>query len=147
MRQPSRKRAGSGLSVIRLDGAPLEGLALSEVIDRMRGAAGSRVELTIVRNGAAGPTGITVIREPIRTRALLQVRADGAYLTVEAIGGRQVYEFQRLKPLPVVPLSETEFYVDGRYHTRIAFTHDAAGKVPGAVLNPGRWEQKGGRIN
>lgn len=80
-------------------------------------------------------------------RALLQVRADGGHLTVEAIGGRQVYEFQRSKLLPVMPLSETEFYVDGRYHTRIAFTRYAAGNVSGAVLNPGRWNQKGRRIN
>jgi hypothetical protein len=41
----------------------------------------------------------------------------------------------------------TEFYVDGRYHTRIAFMKDSAGKVSGAVLNPGRWEQKGIRID
>jgi L-aminopeptidase/D-esterase-like protein len=133
--------------VIRLNGAPLQGLALSEVIDRMRGAVGSRAELTIIRKGEIGPATIAVIREPIRRRALLQVRVDDDHLTVEAIGGRQVYEFQRLKPLPVMPLSETEFYVDGRYHTRIAFTHDAAGKVSGAVLNPGRWEQKGRRIS
>jgi hypothetical protein len=37
--------------------------------------------------------------------------------------------------------------VDGRYHTRISFTKDAAGKVSGAVLNPGRWEQRGVRID
>jgi hypothetical protein len=113
----------------------------------MRGVAGSRAELTIIRKGEVRPTTIAVVREPIRTRTLLQVRADGGHLAVEAIGGRQVYEFQRSKPLPVMPLSETEFYVDGRYHTRIAFTRDAAGNVSGAVLNPGRWEQKGRRVN
>jgi hypothetical protein len=37
--------------------------------------------------------------------------------------------------------------IDSRYHTRIAFTRDAAGMVSGAILNPGRWEQKGRRID
>jgi hypothetical protein len=75
------------------------------------------------------------------------VRVEGDHLAVEAVGGRQVYEFERAKPRAVIALSETEFYVDGRYHTRIAFTRDAAGKVSGAILNPGRWQQKGGRID
>ena len=140
-------RAGAmvGDVVIRLDGAS-SGLARSEVIEGMRGMVGSRAELTI-RKGEVGPTAIAVIREPIRMHALLQVRADGSHLTVEAIGGRQVYEFQRSKPSPVMPLSETEFYVDGRYHTRIAFTRNTAGKVSNAVPNPERWEQKGKRID
>jgi hypothetical protein len=47
----------------------------------------------------------------------------------------------------VLPLSDTEFYADGRSGTRIAFTVDAAGKVSGAVLNPGRWEQKGVKVD
>jgi hypothetical protein len=128
--------------VTRVDGAPLQGVALGLVIDRLRGPAGSSAELTIVRKGEAGSMTIAVTREPIRPRALLQVRAEGGQLIVEAVGGRQVYEFQRAKSLPVIPLSETEFYVDGRYHTRLAFTRDAAGKVSGAVLNPGRWEKR-----
>jgi hypothetical protein len=37
--------------------------------------------------------------------------------------------------------------VDGRYHTRIAFTEDATGKALGAVLNPGRWQQKGVKVD
>jgi hypothetical protein len=46
----------------------------------------------------------------------------------------------------MIPASDAEFWVDGRYHTRIAFTRDASGKVTGAVLNPGRWAQSGTRI-
>jgi L-aminopeptidase/D-esterase-like protein len=133
--------------VTRADGAPLQGLTLGEVIDKLRGPAGSRVELTVIHKGEAAPITIPVIRESIRLRALLRVRVEGDHLAVEAVGGRQVYEFERAKPRPVIALSETEFYVDGRYHTRIAFTRDAAGKVSGAILNPGRWQQQGGRID
>ena len=51
-----------------------------------------------------------------------------------------------LEPLAIIPSSDTDFYVDGRYHTRIAFTKDTAGKVSGAVLNPGPWEEKEAKI-
>jgi hypothetical protein len=70
------------------------------------------------------------------------VRVEGSSLSVEAIGGRRIYEFEGSKPLIVIPLSGTAFYVDGRYHMRIAFMKDSAGKVSGAILNPGRWEQQ-----
>jgi hypothetical protein len=44
-------------------------------------------------------------------------------------------------------MAEAEFHVEGRYHTRIAFTKDpTTGKVSGAVLNPGRWQQKGVKV-
>jgi hypothetical protein len=39
--------------------------------------------------------------------------------------------------------SKDEFQVESGDHTRIAFVRDAAGKVKGAVLNPGPWEQRG----
>jgi hypothetical protein len=142
-------RAGvmAGDIVTRLDSTPLQGLRLDQVLDKMRGPSGSKAELTITREGQDRPIDITIVREPIRLRSLLRVQVQGDGLAVEAIGGRQVFEFQRAKPRAVIPYSDTEFYVDGRYHTRIAFTRDATGKVLGAVLNPGRWQQKGVKID
>jgi hypothetical protein len=113
----------------------------------MRGAPGSTAILTIVRNGVDQPVDIAVVRQPIGLRALLRVKAETENLIVEAIGGRRVFDFDRSKPTSIFPLSDTEFYADGRSATRIAFTVDAAGKVSGAVLNPGRWEQKGVKID
>ncbi len=55
--------------------------------------------------------------------------------------------FRAAAPTPVIPLSDTEFYVDGRFNTRIHFTMDAAGKASGAVLNPGRWQQQGLKVD
>jgi hypothetical protein len=43
-----------------------------------------------------------------------------------------------LLPAPVAIMA-----CDGRSATRIAFPVDAAGKVSGAVLDPGHWEQRG----
>jgi hypothetical protein len=139
-------RVMAGVVVTGFDGGPLQGLTLNQVIDKMRGPPGSRVELTITRNDQALPANITVVREAIRLRPLLSVQVKEGSLVIEAIGGRQVSECQPPRPLNVVPISDTEFFVPGRYHTRIVFTKDAAGKASGAVLNPGRWEQKGVRI-
>ena len=88
---------------------------------------------------------ITVVREAVKT--VLQVRVEDGRLVIEAIGGRHLFEFEMGKPIGVVPLSDSAFYVDGRYHTQIAFTKDALGRVSGAILNPGSWEQKGVRVD
>ena len=137
----------AGDVVMALDGSSLDGLALGQVIDRMRGPTGTSAALTVKRKGDDQPVHITVIREPVRLRPSLKVEIQNDALMVEAIGGERVFEFEPLKPTIVTPLSDTEFYVSGRYHTRIAFTKDATGKVVGAILNPGRWEQRGIRTN
>ncbi len=142
-------RAGvlAGDTVTHVNAAPLKGLSLNAVLDRMRGAPGTTAILTVVRSGVDQPIDIAVVREPIGLRALLRVKAESENLSVEAIGGRRVFDFDRSKPTPVLPLSDTEFYAETRSATRIAFTLDASGKVSGAVLNPGRWEQKGVKID
>jgi peptidase S58-like protein len=132
--------------VTRLDGAPLNGLPINSVLSRMRGAPGSKAVLTIVHNGQDQPVEVPVVREMVSQRVQLRVKPEGGSLSVEAIG-RQLFGFAGSKPTPVLPLSDTEFYADGRSATRIAFTLDAAGKVSGAVLNPGRWEQKGVKVD
>jgi L-aminopeptidase/D-esterase-like protein len=143
--------AGAGILagdvITHLNGAPLKGLPLNTVLGRMRGPPGSTAVLTVVHNGQDRPSDIAVVREMLRLRPLLRVRHENGGLSVEATGGKQVFDFERSKPTPVLPLSDTEFYADGRSATRIAFTVDAAGKVSGAVLNPGRWEQKGVKID
>lgn len=136
----------AGDVVTELDSSPLQGLTLGQVLDRMRGPTGSRAELAVSRKDQGELARITVVRGPVRLRSLLRVQVQDGGLTVEAIGGQRVYEFQNANPTAVVPLSDAEFFVEGRYHTRIAFTKDTAGRVSGAVLNPGRWEQKGSKV-
>jgi peptidase S58-like protein/PDZ domain-containing protein len=142
-------RAGllPGDVVTQLDGAALKGWSLNSVLGRLRGPPGSKVALTIARNGQDKPIEITVAREKLSLRALLRVKVEAGALSVEAIGGRRVFDFEGSKPATLIPLSNTEFYVDGRYATRMMFTTDRAGKVSGAVLNPGRWEQGGVKID
>jgi hypothetical protein len=132
--------------VTRLDGAQLKGLPINSVIGRMRGPPGSKAVLTIVHNGQDQPVEVPVVREMVSPRVQLRVKPEGGNLFVEAVG-RRLFGFQGSTPTPALPLSDTEFYADDRSATRIAFTVDTAGKVSGAVLNPGRWEQRGVKID
>jgi L-aminopeptidase/D-esterase-like protein len=43
----------------------------------------------------------------------------------------------------LIPLSDTDFYIAGRYQTRLSFLRDSSGQVTGAMVNPGPWEQAG----
>ena len=136
-------RAGvrAGDLITRVDGESLAGLAIGQMIGRLRGPLGSTAQLQVQRQDQATALDIAVVREAIK--AVLEVRVEDGKLVIEAIGGRQIFEFETGKPIAVVPSSDASFYVDGRYHTQIAFTKDASGRVSGAVLNPGPWEQRG----
>jgi membrane-associated protease RseP (regulator of RpoE activity) len=132
-----------------IDGSPLRGFVRDEAIRRMRGPIGTRVMLTVKRKNLDQPLQIAVERGEVGPwplpRPVLKVQIQNGGLTVEAVGRERVFDFESSKPTIATPLSDTEFYVPGRYHTRIIFTTDATGKVVGATLNPGRWEQKGVR--
>jgi hypothetical protein len=136
-------RAGvrAGDLITRVDGESLEGLAIGQMIGRLRGPLGSTAQLQVQRQDQATALDIAVVREAIK--AVLEVRVEDGKLVIEAVGGRQIFEFETGKPIAVVPSSDASFYVDGRYHTQIAFTKNASGRVSGAVLNPGPWEQRG----
>lgn len=141
---PAARAALRGGDVItRVDGESLAGLSVGQMIGKLRGPLGSTARLQVLRTDQATPLDIAVVREA--NKAVLEARVEDGKLVIEAVGGRQVFEFETGKPVAVIPLSDSAFYVDGRYHTQIAFTKDARGRVSGAVLNPGPWEQKGVR--
>jgi carboxyl-terminal processing protease len=65
-------RAGvqAGDLIIRLDDTPVKGLSLDEAIQRMRGAPGSAIVLTIARDGIDGPITITIVRDVIHVASV-----------------------------------------------------------------------------
>jgi L-aminopeptidase/D-esterase-like protein len=140
-------RAGvlPGDVITYVDGEPLAGLSLNQVSAKLRGPESTPVRLRLLRQDRITPLEITVVREA--NKAILAVRAEDGKLVIEAEGGRQAFEFEMGKSIAVVPLSDSAFFVEGRYHTRIAFTRDASGKVSGAILNPGPWAQKGVKVD
>jgi hypothetical protein len=56
-------------------------------------------------------------------------------------------DFDKGAPVAITAISESEFFVDGGDHTRLAFERDAAGKPTRLVLNPGPWQIAGQRID
>jgi CubicO group peptidase (beta-lactamase class C family) len=137
----------AGDLITHIDGAPVKGFKLDRIIGKLRGAANSQVQLKISRTGLDDPLEFVITRAIIRVSGVeLQVRIDAGKLVVEETGPWPVLDFEKGKPMAVTAASEREFYVDGGDHTRIAFVRDQAGKVLGAVLNPGQWQQKGVRI-
>jgi carboxyl-terminal processing protease len=65
-------RAGlqSGDHIVRLDDQPVQGMALTDAIARMRGEPGTPIALVIRRAGREDEFGVSLVRETIRTQVL-----------------------------------------------------------------------------
>ena len=129
--------------ITEIDGAPVKGRTLNEVIATLRGPVNSQTRLKISR-GQDAPTEIVVTRAPIYVAgAELQVKIDAGNLVAEATGPWPILDFEKGKPVRLKAISDSEFYADNGDHTRITFVRDSNGKVASAVLNAGAWEQRG----
>ncbi len=66
------ERAGvkAGDLIIRLDGKSVKGLGLEEAVKLMRGKKGSKIDLTILREGEDSPLNIIITRDVIRVRSV-----------------------------------------------------------------------------
>ncbi len=146
---PAERAGVKALDVItEIDGMAMHGLDLSEVLDKLRGKAGTLVRLKISRYLEDRPIDVTIVRESIRVRgARIQVRLEDGKFTVAATGEWAVLDFEKGQPVPVIATSDTEFRYEGGDHTRLAFVRDAAGKVTGVVLNSGPWEIKAAKVD
>jgi CubicO group peptidase (beta-lactamase class C family) len=134
--------------ITEIDGAMVKDMTFAEAAAKDRGPVGSKVRLTISHSGRDAAVETTLERAPVRSRAVeLRVHVDDGRLVVESIGAWPILEFEKGKPVTMLPRSDAEFYLDSGDHTRIAFIRDPAGKVTGAVLNPGPWEQQGRRLD
>jgi hypothetical protein len=119
----------AGDLITELDGAPLRGLSLADVLARQRGPANTTVAMKVVHKGQDHASDLSVVRVARRANAVeLRVRVEQG------------------KATPLVAISADEFTVDDDDHTRIAFVRDTTGKVSGLVLNPGPWEQRAAMI-
>jgi CubicO group peptidase (beta-lactamase class C family) len=142
-------RAGimAGDLVTAIDNASIKGLTLEAAFRRISGPVNATIKFKIIRQKQNEPLVVAFAREPVPSqRVALQIRVADGKLVVEATGGWSILDFDKGRPMPVAVLSKDEFYVESGDHTRIAFSRDAAGKVNGAVLNPGPWEQRGALV-
>ena len=66
------QRAGikAGDLIVRLDDRPVKGMTLNEAVKVMRGKKGTRIVLTVVREGVDRPIKIPIIRDVIRVKSV-----------------------------------------------------------------------------
>ena len=75
------QRAGveAGDLVIRLDDTPVKGMSLADAVKVMRGAPGTDIVLTIVREGVDRPLRITITRDVIRVTSVRSRSLEPGY--------------------------------------------------------------------
>lgn len=99
----SRAGIQAGDTIVRLDGAPVRGMSVNDAVKKMRGEVGSSIELTIVREGAAKPLELTLVRDLIKIRSVRsrELAPGFGYLRVSAFqantGDDFVKELEKLK--------------------------------------------------
>jgi len=84
------QRAGiqAGDLIIRIDDTPVKGLALGEAVKLMRGKPGSKIKLTVVREGEDKPLKITI------TRAVIKVNSVKSRMLDPGFGYVRITQFQ-----------------------------------------------------
>jgi carboxyl-terminal processing protease len=75
------QRAGikTGDLIIRLDDKPVKGMNLADAVKIMRGEAGSKIVLTVVREGSETPLKISLIRDIIKAKSVKNKMLDKNY--------------------------------------------------------------------
>lgn len=73
--------------IVKIDGQPTKGLSLMEAVDKMRGKAGSKITLTLVREGGR-PFDVEL------TRAVIKVKSVKSQLLDEGYGLIRISQFQ-----------------------------------------------------
>ena len=118
------QRAGvlAGDLIIRLDDQPIKGMTLDEAVKLMRGKPGTKIRLTVVREGTDKPIVIEVVRDIIKTVSVKQRMLEPGF------GYVRLSQFQARTPEDML--------------TAIgALKRKASGKLKGLVLdlrnNPG----------
>jgi CubicO group peptidase (beta-lactamase class C family) len=134
----------AGDLITAIDDKSIKGLTLEAAFRRISGPVDAAIKFKIIRATQIGPLVVAFAREAVPAQSVaLQVSVVDGKLVAEATGGWSILDFDKGRPTPVAIRSKDEFQVEGGDHTRIAFTRDAVGKVNGAALNPGPWEQRG----
>ena len=139
-------RAGiiAGDLITAIGDQPIKGLTLEAAVRRISGPVNATIKLKIARRQQNDPLAVAVVREPVPAHSVvLRISIADGKLVIVSTGSWPILDFDSGKPTPVAAVSKDEFYVATGDHTRIAFMRDSTGKVSGAILNPGPWQQQG----
>ena len=69
----------AGDVIIKIDSTPVKGIGLTNAIDKMRGEPGSKIDLTILRDGENKPLEISLNRAEIKITSVKSRLIDGTY--------------------------------------------------------------------
>jgi len=82
------QRAGikTGDLIVRLDDEPVKGMTLADAVKKMRGEPGSKIVLTVVREGAEAPLKLTLVRAVIKVQSVKSrmLEKDYGYLRISS---------------------------------------------------------------
>lgn len=92
----------SGDYISKVDGKTIVGLSIEEVVKKLRGKPGTKVEVTILRKGEKAPLNKTITREIIKVKAVKSARfKDVAYIKINTFSEQAhlglVNELKKLK--------------------------------------------------
>jgi carboxyl-terminal processing protease len=75
------QRAGlqAGDLIVRIDEKPVKGMTLNDAVNLMRGKAGTKIELTIMRDGADNPFKVEIVRDIIHVASVKSRTLDPGY--------------------------------------------------------------------
>jgi len=82
----------AGDLIIRLNGKSVKGMSLNDAVKIMRGAPGTKIKLTVIREGVDKPLHITV------TRAIISVKSIKSRLLAPGYGYVRITNFQSKTP-------------------------------------------------
>ncbi|MEQ1545196.1 S41 family peptidase [Methyloglobulus sp.] len=60
----------TGDLIVRLNDEPVKGMSLADAVKKMRGEPGSKIQLTVVREGAEAPLKLTLLRAVIKVQSV-----------------------------------------------------------------------------
>jgi carboxyl-terminal processing protease len=84
----------AGDYITHLDGAALQGLTLSEAVEKMRGEAGSAVPLTIKRKGFPNPIQLKVTRDIIRVNPVrYSIEGNVGWIKIKTFQSQSTYAY------------------------------------------------------
>jgi carboxyl-terminal processing protease len=63
--------------IAKIDGEKTDGLTINDAVKRLRGKVGTKVTITIIREGAAQPFDITLVRDKIKIESVRSYRLPG----------------------------------------------------------------------
>jgi carboxyl-terminal processing protease len=142
--------------IVELDGQQVQGLSLDEAVEKMRGPVGSKIKLTVVREGATEPLEFELARDIIAMRAvrwsmegdvaLLRLArfSEQAYVGIEDAIKKIYDERKGVAPKGIVLDLRNN---PGGLVDQAVYVTDAFLKQGAVVLTRGRIEQESARYD